>query len=300
MKTILVPLDGSPLAETVLPIVSELACDGRCRVMLLSVWEVTPEEAAVVGDEHVRKLREQGVKSFKAYLTNVADRLTERGLDVSSKVVSGHPAAEILAASAELKPDIVAMASKGRGGEESFGRRGNVAEKVLRASALPVLVLGPRLLEKGSFGDVALRSILVPLDGSAASEAALPTAMELARGREAEISLLRVVPPLATPAPGVQEKETPPELEEKRREAAIAYLEDVQERFGEPAWASFVEVGDARREIAAFVEREGVDLVVLASRSRYDAELWRLGGVADAVIESAAPVLLVPPQKPRG
>ena len=300
MKTILVPLDGSPLAETVLPIVTELACDGRCSVTLLSVWEVTPEEAALVGDEHVRKLRQQGTKSFNAYLTNVAEGLSQRGLEVSTEVVSGHPAGEILAAAAAFKPDIVAMASKGRGGEETFGRRGSVAEKVLRASALPVLILGPRLLERGSMEDVALRSILVPLDGSGASEAALPVAIDLARGREAEITLLRVVPPLSPPAPGPPQEGPPPELEERRREAAIAYLADLQDRFGEAAWASFVEQGEARREIAAFVEREHVDLVVMASRSRYDSTQWQLGGVADAAIESSAPVLLVPPQKPRG
>lgn len=298
MRTILVPLDGSPLAETVLPIVAALAGEGG-RVTLLSVWEVTPEEAASVGEAHVKELREQGVKSFRAYLANVAEALSGQGLDVRTEVASGHPAAEILAACADRRPDIVAMASKGRGGEEAFGRRGSVAEKVLRASALPLLILGPRLLENWPPEEVALETILVPLDGALASEAALETAAALAAETGAAVSLLRVVTPPPDFPGGTAEPGARPELEERRREAAVAYLEDAQERFGEPAWAAFVEQGDPRREIAAFIQREGVDLVVMASRSRHDAELWRLGGVADAVIESVAPVLLVPPQTHR-
>ena len=73
MKTMLVPLDGSPRSETVLPIVVALAGGGGYRVTLFSVWEALPREAADVGEGHVRELREQGIKSFLAYLRNVAE-----------------------------------------------------------------------------------------------------------------------------------------------------------------------------------------------------------------------------------
>ena len=196
MKTMLVPLDGSPLSETVLPVVTALAGSGRYSVTLLSVWEVLPEEVKLVGEHHVWKLREKGMKYFRAYLRNIAETLTKQGIEVTTEVRSGHPAAEILAAGGALNPDVVAMASKGCGGEETYGRRGSVAEKILHASALPVLVLGPRLMEAGLPTEVGVSSILVPLDGSSASEAALPTAVEIAGETGAQVSLLRVVPPI--------------------------------------------------------------------------------------------------------
>ncbi len=295
MKTMLVPLDGSPLSETVLPVVTALAGSGRYRVTLLSIWEVLPEEVQLVGERHVRKLREQGMKCFRAYLGTIAETLANQGIEVTTEVRSGHPAVEILAVGGALKPDVVAMASKGRGGEETYGRRGSVAEKILHASALPVLVLGPRLLESWPPAEVGVSSILVPLDGSGASEAALPTAVEIAGETGAQVSLLRVLPPLPAYTPVGPSEAYPPEIEHGRQQAALDYLKDVQRHFPEILRRVFVERGQPRQEIRRFIEQEGIDLVVMASRSRYDSQQWRLGGVADAVIESKAPVLLVPP-----
>lgn len=295
MKTMLVPLDGSPLSETVLPIVTALAGGGKYSVTLLSVWEVLPEEVVTVGAGHVRELRGQGMQAFRAYLGSIAETLTEQGIEVTTEVRSGDPATEILAAGGAFKPDLVAMASKGRGGEETYGRRGSVAEKVLHASALPVLVLGPRLLEAWPPTEVGVNSILVPLDGSGASEAALPKAVDIAAETGAQIFLLRVVPPLSTPTPPSPSEGRPPETEESRRQAALHYLREVQSRFPKVVREVVVHCGRPRQQIRRFIEERGVSLVVMASRSRYDFEQWRLGGVADAVIEGKAPVLLVPP-----
>jgi hypothetical protein len=88
MKTMLVPLDGSPLSETVLPVVTALAGSGKYRVTLLSIWEVLPEEVKLVGERHVRKLREQGMKCFRAYLGNIAETLAKQGIEVTTEVCS--------------------------------------------------------------------------------------------------------------------------------------------------------------------------------------------------------------------
>ncbi len=174
MKTMLVPLDGSPRSETVLPLVVALAGGGEYRVTLLSVWEVLPEEVANVGERRAREPREQGEKSFRAYLGNIAETLAKRGIEVTTEVCSGHPAAEILAASGAFKPDLVAMASRGRGG---------VADRVAQASRVPVLLLGPRLLEVWPPREVQVKvsSTLVFLGGSARSEVTIPVAMDLTR-----------------------------------------------------------------------------------------------------------------------
>jgi nucleotide-binding universal stress UspA family protein len=183
MKTILVPLDGSPRSETVLPLVVALAGGGEYRVTLLSVWEVLPEEVANMGERRARELREHGVNSLRAHLASVAETLARRGIEVTTEVCSGHPAAEILVAMRELQADVIAMASRGRGG---------VADRVARASRAPVLVLGPRLLEVWPPREVQVKvsSTLVFLEGSAQSEATLPVAMDLARDPGTQGSLV--------------------------------------------------------------------------------------------------------------
>ncbi len=183
MKTMLVPLDGSPRSETVLPIVVALAGGGEYRVTLFSVWEALPREAADVGEGHVRELSEQGIKSFLAYLRNVAETLAKRGIEVTTEVCSGHPAAEILAAGGAPKPDLVAMASKGRGG---------VADGVVRGSRVPVLVLGPRTLEAWPLGERHVSSTRALPGDSAESEATIPVAMEMAREAGTHGALLTV------------------------------------------------------------------------------------------------------------
>jgi nucleotide-binding universal stress UspA family protein len=104
-----------------------------------------------------------------------------------------------------------------------------------------------------------------------------------------------VVPPITTHALVGLSEAYPPKIDERRQQAALDYLKDVQRHFPEILRGVFVERGLPRQEIRRFIEQQGIDLVIMASRSRYDSEQWRLGGVADAVIESQAPVLLVPP-----
>ncbi len=183
MKTMLVPLDGSPLSETVLPVVTALAGGCRYRVTLLSIWEVLSEEVVLVGERHVRKLREQGMKCFRAYLGNIAETLAKQGIEVTTEVCAGHPAAEILALSGALKPDVVAMASKGRGG---------VADGVVRGSRVPVLVLGPRTFEAWPLGERHLSSTRALPGDSAESEATIPVKMDMAREAGTDGALLTV------------------------------------------------------------------------------------------------------------
>lgn len=293
MKKLLALLDGSPLSETALPLVVALAGGGRCRVTLLSVWETEPAEMVRLGDEHARALREHGLSYFRAYLEGVAEGLAGKGVDAEIDVRAGHPAAEILSAAGELKPDMIVMASRGRGAAESG--RGSVADKVLRGSTVPVLILGPRLLEAEAPIEGSIESILVPLDGNPESESALDFAADLAREIGARISLLEVVPPLLRDASLELADSYPPELEERREREALRYLKGVQGRFPDLIDEVYMETGLPRQEIARFVEKRGVDLVVMASRSRYSHGLWTLGGVADAAIEGSAPVVLVPP-----
>ncbi len=132
----LIPLDGSPLAEAVLPRAVELAKDSGAKVELLRAVEaytlpgVDPTEAQI-------KVVEEG----EAYLRDVAGRLKAEGVRSVETSVWYGPAANAIVEAARLhKVDLIAMTTHGRSG---LGRLilGSVAESVLRGTTVPILLI---------------------------------------------------------------------------------------------------------------------------------------------------------------
>jgi len=292
MRRILVPLDGSPLSETAIPYAKALAAETGCELSLLSVWEVLPEELETVGEAHAHVLRDQGMRYFRTYLTNIAAAL--EGCFPSCEVRAGHPAFEIMLAAAELDADFVVMASHGRRGA-SERRRGSVADKVLRGSSVPVLVVGPAVLQKPPIGPVSVRSLVLPLDGSRESESAIGVAVEIARSMGAQITLLRVVPPLISGLEIGMPEAPPPEVDRHMVKSARSYLKQFRTAHPDVITSVVVERGPPAKAIVEFVSQIRPDLVVMASRSRYSTGRWALGSVADDVIEGPVPVVIVHP-----
>jgi nucleotide-binding universal stress UspA family protein len=163
-ERLLVPLDGSELAETVLPRVAELGCASE--VILLRVvpppgdgaralyeslrldMPVDPRPELVEGRTAVQHpiYREQEMASLRAgalqSLTRAKKPLDEAGIEVRLEVLFGRPAEKIVEFARREEVDLIALVTHGRGG---FRRRvfGSVAEKVLRMTALPVLLVRP-------------------------------------------------------------------------------------------------------------------------------------------------------------
>ena len=159
-EKMLVPLDGSKLAESVLPYVEEIAqrCDTK-EVVLVSVTErikgmqAVPEygypKTPKVGtpiSETAASVREVPVgvgkmqRQADRYLNRIAKRLQAKGIKVSTEVLLGDPAEEIVIY-AELKPiDLIAMSSHGRSGISRWAH-GSVADRVFRSVNVPVLMV---------------------------------------------------------------------------------------------------------------------------------------------------------------
>jgi nucleotide-binding universal stress UspA family protein len=138
VKTILVPLDGSILAETALPPAIALAGQHRAKLVLLRAAEaharptVDPIEAQV-----------QTVRAAEEYVAGVRGRVTQAGVtDVETSVWYGPPAEAIVEAARFRGADLIVMSSHGRTG---LGRLvlGSVAETVLRATRVPILLIRP-------------------------------------------------------------------------------------------------------------------------------------------------------------
>lgn len=139
-QRIVVPLDGSKTAESILPFVLEIAGPLDIEVVLLRVVVPIPPSVVEGSREVVVEDAEARRAEAARYLDVLAAELRDRGVRVRTVVRRGDPVAEIASAARELDVDLVAMTTHGRSG---LGRLlfGSVAEAVLRSTDLPVLMM---------------------------------------------------------------------------------------------------------------------------------------------------------------
>lgn len=143
-KKILVPLDGSKLAEVALPhAIAQAKLSGGTLVLLRAISPITAaalaEGAAYIDWDRVRADLEADARS---YLEGVRERLAAEGLDVQVECREGEPADVIIDAEERHGVDLVVMATHGRSG---LGRwvLGSVADRIVRAAKAPVLLIRP-------------------------------------------------------------------------------------------------------------------------------------------------------------
>ena len=137
---ILVPLDGSELAERILPHVEAIAKATGAEVFLLRMTDPRHGEIAAEAATEARKWLEADQSQATKYLEGVAKRLQDAGITTKLEVLVGAPAVEILTAAEKENADLIAMMSHGATGFNHFDR-GSVAEKVLKGSTRPVLLV---------------------------------------------------------------------------------------------------------------------------------------------------------------
>jgi nucleotide-binding universal stress UspA family protein len=288
---ILVPLDGSSLAEAVLPWAERMAEIFGSTLVLLHVLERGAPES-VHGERHL-----QAPAAADRYLREVAQRFSA-GVAVDRHV---HPnavadvARGIAEHAAELRAGLIVLATHGAGGIRGllFGR---IAQQVLAHGATPVLLVRPGVVPPAPD---ALRSVLVALDGTPEGEAALPLARSIAAAEEARLYLIQVVPtvrtvrgsaiPVATFLPTATAK-----LLEIEEHDAAAYLELVAARLAPlDAWVA-VRRGDVSDELTAAAREIAPDLVVMSTHGKAGIDSLLSGSIgARFFARIRQPLLLV-------
>ncbi|HEY8195651.1 MAG TPA: universal stress protein [Gemmatimonadales bacterium] len=296
VASILVPLDGSPLAEQALPIAVAIAERARCRIKLVLVHQ--PLILAEPGPDYA-KLELAMQKADREYLRSVVARLRERlGRALSAAVLRGPTVQTLAKYVRELGTDLVVMTTHGRGGLQRAWL-GSVTDQLIRTSEVPILVVRPRE-DRTAESAVNLGEILVPLDGSPLAEAVLEPAAALARLWDGEVSLVQVVRPVVLdttpflPSVGYSNEATA-----IQRELAQDYIRDVAERLrdsGVKASGIAVIGGGIADTLINLARPERVGLVAVATHGRGGLRRLALGSVADKLVRAAeVPVLVVRP-----
>jgi nucleotide-binding universal stress UspA family protein len=287
MKRLLVPLDGSPLAESILAVAEEWAKEKEEEAEL-SLLRAVLVHHLPGGDDTEAQVRAVG--EAEAYLAGVADRLQRRGLkQIRWAVWYDEPAAAITQAVARNGVDLITMATHGRGGLSRLVL-GSVAEAVVRSVRVPVLLIRGQ----SAWKPWATRRILVPLDGSEPSEGILQVAQRLAGARDLTVVLFTVIDPLGLRGMGETSTRLP-ELMAHQRGDADRYLAKVAEPLRDAGLRveCVVGLGRAAEAIAAVAGREQVDLIAMATHGRSGLSRLLMGSVAADVLRRApVPVLL--------
>jgi nucleotide-binding universal stress UspA family protein len=296
IRRILVPLDGSALAESILSYVQGVAGLTGASLTLLQVIEPPLEavsrraaEAAAPGTTAAAEA------AARRYLAGVAARLARAGVEACAAAMVGPAAETIIQAGRAF--DLIAMGTHGRSG---VGRwvHGSVADKVLRGATAPVLLVRARA--DGPVADSHPRRILVPLDGADLAERALPLATLVARRAGAEVELVQSIfwagMMIGDYPYGYGSLAGRDDLVEEARAAAADYLNQVRGLLASQGVAArtAVRLEPAADAILTAAAERSVDLIVMSTHGRGGLGRWALGSVAERVLQGAsAPVLLV-------
>ncbi len=312
-ERILVPLDGSKLAQQALPYARAWASAKSAKVELLEVIAPLEEFAkpevddyaavgpGALGDPwpapHEWSLIAEHFRN-KAWL-QLADSaaMLGDGLKMSSKVLQGD-AAEAIITEADRQPDtLIVMATHGRSG---IGRwlLGSVTDKVVRHANHPTLVIRAR--EDADGTPATIGEVILPLDGSPIAEAAVPHAVEISKMLRVGISLVRAVSPMSHTDAFVEYVPDGYErLVEEAREGAEEYLDAVAARIRDQGVSEVrteASIGNAASAIVDLAREADDPLVVMATHGRSGVGRWVLGSVADRVVRHGpGPVLVVRP-----
>ena len=290
-RRILVPLDGSSLAERALPYACWLAERHGAELTLVRCVET--------GVQTIDAAHHSAIGAALLYLEELAGRPPAR-LPVTTAVYCGEPVEGILEEIHLRRPDLVVMATHGRTGLRVV--LGNVADAVARRSPVPVLLIPPACAREWGMGAAGGRplTILAPLDGSDLAAAALPAIEQLVGGireTDARITLYGVVQlmPALYYVNGQAGQVQDAGAEIDGLETYLALLARRVARFSDVR--TQVEFGSPARRIAEHAHDYEVDLVVMATHGRGGLSRLLLGSVATSVLgQLEVPLLLVRPR----
>jgi nucleotide-binding universal stress UspA family protein len=290
-KRLLVPLDGSELAERAVPYAQTIAKTMGSEITLFTVSIASVEQLD---------------RPMKAYLELKAKELQARGIKVSSAVAYGTVPDEIVGFADKNNIDLIIISTHGYSGIKRWVL-GSVARKVLYGTSVQVLLIKSKALKVSK---VELKKLMLPLDGSPFSESPIPFIRQLTKDSRAEIFLTVVCEPPLVPSYGdhpinpTWEKHRDEVWLEAKKQAAeyLQKIEAVLKKQGMKVKSQVLpgELGRVAETLLQAADKDRIDLITMATHGRSSVSRWVYGGTANRIVEqSIQPVLLIRPSKPK-
>jgi nucleotide-binding universal stress UspA family protein len=283
IRRVLVTLDGSPLARQAVPFAAYVARKADAPLHLLRVqlgWNTLSfgSASALRIAEERRKVE---YTQAQQELVEISDELEAQGIRAERHLRVGDPGAEIVEALQEQQIELLVMSTHGRAGVER-ALFGSVAEHVIHAARIPILLIPPACAVEWSHQE-RLR-LLVTLDGSPLAEDVLPAVGKVANLLQAELELIRVVEQREWPAERM-------EAEQYLQRMTLPLRADgtVQARVMEGAPAT---------AIAAYARESGADVIAMATHGHRGLARLVMGSVtASTLLQAHLPILVVRPTR---
>ncbi|HEX9037489.1 MAG TPA: universal stress protein [Ktedonobacterales bacterium] len=310
---IMVPLDGSSRAEAAIPVAARLARASHGTVILMRSVElhlpIAPpaQEAAAAGAILSSYEREQA-GAVADYLEKMAALKALEGLSVITRVTEGPAVDNILSLSEEERVDLIVMCARGVKGYHRW-KLGGVTQHVTHHAQAPVLVLNEFAPGAPDIQFADACRALIPLDGSALAETAIPAAIRLLTAQAPEtgtLHLLRVISPFASEDQGTPEAALVSE--------AGAYLKSIADRLtatpteqlrltfttevvvDTDAAGAILDIAEPAHQAEDGRAGQGCDIIVMATHGRTGVLRWSMGSITERVLQSTElPMLIVRP-----
>jgi nucleotide-binding universal stress UspA family protein len=291
---LIVPLDGSAVAATVIPHVVAMARATDAKVTLLRVMVEASTTNLGVDPVHWQLQKSEA----QAYLDGVCERLTPLiSLPPEAVLLEGRTADRIIEYARQSDCDLVVLSSHGQGGISGWNVS-SVAHKVIGRIGSSILLVRAYQTGGQSLDDADLHywRIVVPLDGSARAEHVLPVAVALAEWHDAQLHLVHVV----TPPPLLQRMPVTPEesalieqIFERNQGHAQKYLEQLQQRLRPEPQIHVLTGENTAATLHKFVMQQEADLLVMSAHGQSAQRQWPYGSLVTSFIDHGATSLLV-------
>ena len=262
---ILVPLDGSSLAESVLPHVKALAQLNDSQVILVRVLDqyegCDDSESVDPLDWQIRKAEAW------TYLEQVATRLVEAGLQVQIEILEGNAAERIVEYVQLNDISLIVLSSHGQSGLTGWNVS-SVVQKVILRARISMMIVRAYVPQSTPLDDMRYHRILVPLDGSQRAESVLPHATAVARSQDTQVLITHIVRrpemPRRTPLP-VEDIELIERITERNRAEAEKYLDELKSRLDVNIETRLLIDPSVSSALHELIEKEQIDIVYMTA-----------------------------------
>jgi nucleotide-binding universal stress UspA family protein len=286
-KKIIVPLDGSSVAELALPFAQEMAGRLPCALNLVYVKEEYERRSENIFHAYLDYM----VQKIKVGVNPYLKESEVESLDIHWTILTGDPATEIVNYAEKTEGSQIIIAAHGTTGTDPRWPMGSVAEKVVIGTTRPVSVIRTTDVKSGGRGQSRMKKILVPLDGSQESEVFISYIKELADRINSSVTFLHIIK--------LDRLFTPPDSAIKRVTSRTGkYLEKLVKDFESSGIQAKAEnlcnYDEVANTINKYSTENMMDLIIMVTRGFFSPRLSVLGSVTfNVLVEGSIPVMVL-------